>query len=164
MKNLKMLIIILIIFAIGMSIALIALHAESKKINNELKNSNNNTIENTTQGEYIDEVYTKQYKETQMKDSVKGFIELINEKKYSEAYNLLSPEFKKENFPTEQDFTQNIKTNWFENNIISSREITEIGTVLVNLRESLSTKSKRMQKEFRVLFDTNNNFTIEFNM
>lgn len=155
LKNLKMLIIILIIFAIGMSIALVTLHVENKNISN----SSNNTLNNKIENDYINNTA---YRENLMKNIVKNFIELINAKKYTEAYALLEKNFRKENFPTEQDFINYIKTDWFENNIISSREITENGTVLVNIRKTLSTQSTKMQKEFLVNLEENENFAIEF--
>lgn len=155
LKNLKMLIIILIIFAIGMCIALVTLYVKNKNINNVSNNTLNDNIENN----YINNT---EYQEDLMKDSVKNFIELINAKKYSKAYNLLELNFRSKNFPTEQDFINYIKANWFENNIISSREITQNGTVLVSIRKTLSTQSQKMQKEFLVNLEENENFTIEF--
>lgn len=89
---------------------------------------------------------------------------MLNSADYSNAYNLLEPTFRLTYFPTEQDFINYIKTNWFERNIIASKEINEEGICTVIIKQTLSTTSNKMQKQFKVNIGEGMEFTIEFNM
>ena len=89
---------------------------------------------------------------------------MINSCDYTHAYNLLEPTFKATHFPTEEDFINYIKSNWFERNIIETREITENGTCIVSMREKIATTSNKIQKEFKVYLGEGIDFTIEFNI
>ena len=99
-----------------------------------------------------------------IKNHVKSFILMINSADYTNAYNLLEQTFKAKYFPTEQDFINYIKNNWFERNIIATREVREDGICVVTMREKIATTSRKLQKEFKVNLGEETEFTIEFNI
>lgn len=113
---------------------------------------------------YTMDDYSNENDETKIKKSVEKFILMLNSADYSNAYNLLESTFRLTYFPTEQDFINYIKTNWFERNIIASKEINEEGICTVIIKQTLSTTSNKMQKQFKVNIGEGMEFTIEFNM
>ncbi len=114
---------------------------------------------------YTMEDYSDASDEEIIEKSAQKFILMINSADYKNAYNLLEPTFKQTNFPTEQDFINYVKSNWFKRNIIASKEVTEEGICNVTIKETLSTKSNKMEKQFKVtLLDEDMNFYIEFNV
>ena len=93
------------------------------------------------------------------------YIELTVEPIENEsAYNLLEETFKETYFPTEQDFINYIKNNWFERNIIASKEVSEDGICTVVIKQTLSTNSNKLEKQFKVNLGEGMEFTIEFNI
>lgn len=112
----------------------------------------------------VQEDYSGESDEEKTKKAVETFISMINSANYSGAYNLLEPTFRVTYFPTEEDFKNYIKSNWFQRNIIASKEITEIGTCIVLMRESIATTSNKMEKEFIVILGGGMDFAIQFNM
>lgn len=113
---------------------------------------------------YTMEDYSNENDETRIKKSVEKFILMLNSADYSNAYNLLEPSFRLNCFPTEQDFINYVKTNWFERNIVASKEINEEGICTVIIKQTLSTNSNKMQKQFKVNIGEGMDFTIEFNV
>ncbi len=104
-------------------------------------------------------------KEEQIEKSVQKFILMLNSADYKNAYNLLEPTFKETNFPTEQDFINYIKNNWYKRNLVASKKATEEGICNVTIKETLSTRSNKMEKQFKVkILDEDLNFYIEFNV
>lgn len=99
-----------------------------------------------------------------IKNQVEKFILMINSADYTNAYNLLEPTFKQAYFPTEQDFINYIKNNWFERNIIAKREVKEDRICVVTMREKIATTSKKIEKEFKINLGEEIDFTIEFNI
>lgn len=113
---------------------------------------------------YTMDDYSEEDEEEKIKKSAEKFILMVNSADYTNAYNLLDEAFKITNFPTEQDFINYIKSNWFSRNIIASKELTEDGICIVKMRESISTTSNSMEKQFKVTLGEGMNFTIKFNV
>lgn len=113
---------------------------------------------------YTMQDYSNEDNETKIKKSAEKFILMVNSADYTNAYNLLETTFRETNFPTEQDFINYIKTNWYERNIIASKEIDENGICLVTIKQTLSTNSNKMQKKFKVNIEEEMDFTIEFDI
>lgn len=112
----------------------------------------------------MQEDYSDASTEEKIEKSAEKFILMINSVDYTNAYNLLEPTFKATYFPTEQDFINYIKTNWFKRNIIATREVTEDGICNVTMRETIATTSNKMQKQFQVTLGEGMDFTIEFDI
>ena len=113
---------------------------------------------------YTMQDYSSSSNETKIEKSAEKFVLMLNSADYTNAYNLLEPSFKQTNFPTEQDFINYIKSNWFERNIIASKEVDENGICIVTIKQTLSTNSNKMQKQFKVNLGEGMDFTIEFNI
>jgi len=116
-------------------------------------------LDNYTLDDYSD--YTE---EEQIKACAEKFILMLNNLDYTNAYSVLEPTFKATYFPTQQDFENYIKQNFFERNIITTREVTEEGVCLVTMKENISTISNKIQKMFKITIINDDNFTIEFNV
>lgn len=108
--------------------------------------------------------YSDDSDEEKIKNYAEKFILMLNSCDYKHAYNLLEKEFREENFPTQQEFEEYIKQNFFDRNIIASKELNENGICLVTIKEELSTKSNKLQKQFRINLIDDENYTIEFNL
>lgn len=112
----------------------------------------------------VQEDYSEESKETKIKLSTEKFILMINSADYTNAYNLLEPNFKATYFPTEQEFINYIKSNWFERNIIASKEVIEEGICIVTMRETISTRANKIEKQFKVTLGEGMNFRIEYDI
>lgn len=108
--------------------------------------------------------YTGYSEEEQIKGYAEKFILMLNSLDYTNAYNVLEPTFKATYFPTQQDFENYVKQNFFERNVIATREVIEEGVCVVTMRENISTTSNKLQKMFKVIIGEAGNFTIEFNL
>lgn len=113
---------------------------------------------------YTMQDYSGSSQKKKIEKSAEKFILMLNSADYTNAYNLLEPTFKATYFPTEQEFINYIKSNWFARNIIASREANEDGTCVVTIKETISTTSNKMQKQFKVNMGEGMDFTIEFNV
>lgn len=108
--------------------------------------------------------YSNGSTEEKIEKNTEKFILMLNSADYSNAYNLLEPTFKANNFQTEQDFINYIKSNWYERNIIASKEVTEEGLCVVTIKQSIATTSNKIIKQFKVTLGEEMNFTIEFDI
>ena len=108
--------------------------------------------------------YSNADTETKIKKNTEKFILMLNSADYTNAYNLLEPSFIQANFPTEQDFINYRKSNWFARNIIASKEVNEEGICVVTIKDSLTTQANILKKQFKVTLGEGMNFTIEFNI
>lgn len=96
--------------------------------------------------------------------SVEKFILMLNSADYWNAYNVLEQTFKAAYFPTEQDFINYIKNNWFARNIIASKEVTEEGVCIITIKDSIALTANKIQKQFKVNLGEEMEFTIEFSI
>lgn len=111
---------------------------------------------------YTMQDYSDASTEEKIEKGAEKFILMINSADYTNAYNLLEETFKTTYFPTEQDFINYIKNNWYKRNIIASKEATEEGTCVVTIKETIAVTSNKMQKEFKVTLGEGMDFKIEF--
>ena len=108
--------------------------------------------------------YSGEKKDAKINKSVKKFISMINSADYTNAYQVLKEDFKQSNFPTEQDFINYVKDNWYVRNVIASQELMEDGICIVEMKDGISTTSNSMEKQFKVLLGEGMDFAIEFNI
>lgn len=108
--------------------------------------------------------YSNDSDENKIKLSAEKFILMLNSADYTNAYNLLEPSFKQINFPTEQDFINYVKSNFYARNIVASKGLSEDGICTVTIKDSISTQANKIQKQFKVIMGEGMSFTIEFNI
>lgn len=108
--------------------------------------------------------YSNDSDENKIKLSAEKFILMFNSADYTNAYNLLEPSFKQINFPTEQDFINYVKNNFYARNIVASKDLSEDGICTVTIKDSISTQANKIQKQFKVIMGEGMSFTIEFNI
>lgn len=108
--------------------------------------------------------YSNDSDENKIKLSAEKFILMLNSADYTNAYNLLEPNFKQINFPTEQDFINYVKNNFYARNIVASKDLSEDGICTVTIKDSISTQANKIQKQFKVIMGEGMSFTIEFNI
>jgi len=111
----------------------------------------------------IQDGYEDLSEEEKIKNNAEKFISMINSCDYTNAYNLLEVGFKETNFPTEQSFIDYLKQNFFERNIIVKSTI-EGNVCTILMKETLSTKSNRFEKQFKVILGEGEQFSISFNI
>ena len=108
--------------------------------------------------------YSNDSDENKIKLSAEKFILMLNSADYTNAYNLLEPSFKQIYFPTEQDFINYVKNNFYARNIVASKDLSEDGICTVTIKDSISTQANKIQKQFKVIMGEGMSFTIEFNI
>lgn len=111
----------------------------------------------------IQDGYEDLSEEEKIKNNAEKFISMINSCDYTNAYNLLEVGFKETNFPIEQSFIDYLKQNFFERNIIVKSTI-EGNVCTILMKETLSTKSNRFEKQFKVILGEGEQFSISFNI
>lgn len=112
----------------------------------------------------MQEDYSNATTEEKILKNTEKFILMLNSADYTNAYNLLEPTFKQNNFTTEESFISYIKTNWYKRNIISSKKVTDDGWCVVVIKDNLANSSNKMEKQFNLILGDGMNFTIEFNI
>lgn len=108
--------------------------------------------------------YSNDSDENKIRLSAEKFILMLNSADYTNAYNLLEPNFKQINFPTEQDFINYVKNNFYVRNIVASKDLIEDGICTITIKDSISTQANKMQKQFKIIMGEGMSFTIEFNI
>lgn len=94
---------------------------------------------------------------------IEVFIEMLNSYDYKNAYNLLS-DTTKANFETQLAFENYVNNNFFANNIIKAKTKNDDGTYTVVLKETISTLSNTITKNFTIDLLNNTNFIISFDI
>lgn len=92
-------------------------------------------------------------------------MKLIDQKDYSTIYNYLNVEFKNNNFPALESFTNYMNENFFENNIVGKIGIKKEGNVFVlnvPYKESLSKAAEDREKTFIMKLTEGLNFELSF--
>ena len=95
------------------------------------------------------------------------FIRMLNTKDYTHAYGVLSEGFKSNYFPTEEEFKNYVKENFFDYNIATINPNTNEGEIYiydVSLRSGAGSAAKIINKTFNVLLGEGTDFTISFNV
>ena len=118
-----------------------------------------------------DEEYQEEY--SKLSDLEKAsinidiFIRMLNTKDYSHAYEVLSDGFKSNYFPTEEEFKNYIKENFFNYNIATINRNTNEGEIYiydVNLRSGAGSAAETLNKTFNVSLEEGTDFKISFNV
>lgn len=97
--------------------------------------------------------------------NVEKVMKLLNQKDYETVYGYLNAEFKNKNFPTIEIFTNYMKENFFENNIVGNMKVKSEGNIYlitVPYKESLSTAAEEDEKTFIVKLGEGMNFELSF--
>ena len=95
------------------------------------------------------------------------FIQMINTKDYHHAYEVLAEGFKNNYFPTEEDFKNYMKKNFYDYNVLKINTSTNEGTVYIfksTLTNGGNTETENQNKTFNVLLGEGTDFTISFNV
>ena len=108
--------------------------------------------------------YSNESDENKIKLSAEKFILMLNSADYTNAYNLLGTNFKETNFPTEQSFINYVKNNFYARNLVASKELNEDNTCTVTIKDSVSTRANKMQKQFKITLGENMDFSIQFDV
>lgn len=108
-----------------------------------------------------------------LKDSEKAsvnvdiFMQMINTKDYSHAYEVLSDGFKSNYFPTEEDFKNYVKENFYNYNILQINNSTNEGTVYIfrsTVTNGENAETENKEKTFNVSLEEGTDFKISFNV
>ena len=111
--------------------------------------------------------YNKLSSQEKAVSNVDKVMKLINEKNYSTVYNYLNIEFKAMYFPTLDRFTNYIKQNFFDNNIVGQMTVGNQGDnyiVTVPYKEFLSPAAEEKEAIFLVKLKEGTNFELSINM
>ena len=108
--------------------------------------------------------YSNESDENKIKLSAEKFILMLNSADYTNAYNLLGTNFKETNFPTEQSFINYVKNNFYARNLVASKELNEDNTCTVTIKDSVSTRANKMQKQFKITLGEEMDFSIQFDV
>ena len=95
------------------------------------------------------------------------FIQMINTKDYHHAYEVLAEGFKNNYFPTEEDFKNYMKENFYDYNVLKINTSTNEGIVYIfksTLTNGGNTETENQNKTFNVLLGEGTDFTISFNV
>lgn len=113
--------------------------------------------------------YKEKYNSLSNEDKVKAdihiFVQMINTKDYTNAYNLFTDGFKQKYFKTVEDFEKYIKGYWFNYNIEVSAQIEQKGDVYmctVTLKDGAGNAANSGTKEINVQLKDDINFAISF--
>ncbi len=111
--------------------------------------------------------YNKLSSQEKAVSNVDKVMKLINEKNYSTVYNYLNIEFKAMYFPTLDRFTNYMKQNFFDNNIVGQMTVGNQGDnyiVTVPYKEFLSPAAEEKEAIFLVKLKEGTNFELSINM
>ena len=100
--------------------------------------------------------------------NINKFMQSINDGDYKYAYSILADSFKQNNFKTLEEFTNYVKTNFFENNKFDYRkfsgEADTYYTYEVDITDSSNASEEVKTKTFIVLLEDGTDFKISFNV
>lgn len=121
----------------------------------------------TLESEEYKEEYNKLSEEQKVKTNVEKFVKMLNSKNYNQAYKVLNQEFKQNYFKTQINFEKYIKNSFFDDNMLGIKSIKKQGSVYMcetNIKESLSSAARSIDKTFVILLKDNGAFEISFNI
>ncbi len=121
----------------------------------------------TLQTDEESEKYNKLSSQEKAISNVDKVMKLINEKNYSTVYNYLNMEFRNTYFPTLDRFTNYMKQNFFDNNIIGQMTVGNQGDnyiVTVPYKEFLSSAAEEKEAVFLVRLKEGTNFELAISL
>lgn len=96
------------------------------------------------------------------------FMQSINDKDYKYAYNLLAVGFKANNFKTQAEFENYVKTNLFEKNKFEYQEFGDEAntyyTYKIKITDETGKDTREVTKTFIMLLEEGTNFELSFNI
>ena len=111
--------------------------------------------------------YSKGNAEARVKSNIKKFIEMINSKDYSNAYDKLAESFKKNTFPTKDEFKKFVKEKMYEYSEIEFEEFRVQGNLYIyNIKLSERGAPAHPKKNMQIIMKLKEgiNFELSFNM
>lgn len=143
-----------------------------KKSNNNSVASNNTEQENIIQEKSEEELAKEELEKLQkmterdrMEYYFSKFIKYIKNEKYTEAYNLLYPEFREKYFKTQEEFRDYAKKTYPSSVGFSYNDIERQGSIYVLIITVIDTnKKKGSEKSQRIVIQENdfNDFVLSF--
>lgn len=119
----------------------------------------------------LDEKYMQKYNslkdESKVHTNIDMFIKMINTKDYEHAYEKLDDTFKTNNFGNVENFKAYMKSNFYDNNLLTVDDVeqkNDVYLVNVTLSSNSSSVAEKMQKNFVVKLGEGTNFTMSFNL
>lgn len=119
----------------------------------------------TLQSNELINQYNKLSNQEKVLSNIDKVMKLINTKDYNKVYSYLNQNFKKQYFPSIDVFTQYMKQNFFDNNIVGNITIKQEGDIYivsVPYKESLSTAAQKRTKTFMIRLKEGTNFELSF--
>lgn len=111
--------------------------------------------------------YTNATQQEKLVLNLNKFREALNDKDYKYAYGLLADSFKANNFQTQTEFENYVKTNFFENNKFQYIEFGEESntyyTYEVKITDETGTDTREVTKTFIILLEEGTEFKLSFN-
>ena len=111
--------------------------------------------------------YSKGNAEARVKSNIKKFIEMINSKDYSNAYDKLAESFKKNSYPTKEDFKKFLKEKMYEYSEIEFEEYKTQGNLYIyNIKLSERDAPAHPVKNMQIIMKLKEgiDFEMSFNM
>jgi len=111
------------------------------------------------------ENYSKLSNEEKVRSNVYIFIQMINTKDYTNAYNLLADSFKNNYFKDQKSFEEYMKNNWFSYNLQTNIDIKSEGINYicnVTLRDGAGSASNETNKTIIMQLKDNTDFIMSF--
>ncbi|MCI8291595.1 MAG: hypothetical protein HFJ24_01970 [Clostridia bacterium] len=116
--------------------------------------------------------FTEKYDKSNDREKVilnlNKFMQSINDKDYKYAYSLLADGFKANNFKTQIDFENYLKTNFFENNNFEYKkfgdEANTYYTYEIKITDKTGKDTREITKTFIMLLEEGTNFELSFNI
>ena len=111
--------------------------------------------------------YSKGNAEARVKSNIKKFIEMINSKDYSNAYDKLAESFKKNSYPTKEDFKKFLKEKMYEYSEIEFEEFKSQGNLYIyNIKLSERDAPAHPVKNMQIIMKLKEgiDFELSFNM
>ena len=111
------------------------------------------------------ENYSKLSNEEKVRSNLYIFIQMINTKDYTNAYNLLADSFKNNYFKDQKSFEEYMKNNWFSYNLQTNIDIKSEGINYicnVTLRDGAGSASNETNKTIIMQLKDNTDFIMSF--
>ena len=112
------------------------------------------------------EKYESAKEQTKVGYNIEKFFNAINDKDYKYAYNVLDNIFKQNNYPTQLDFENYIKNNFYTKNELSHNEVDKQGTQYIYKITVKNAENETEQKNVTIIMQLGQktNFVMSFSI
>lgn len=169
LRRVILILIILILICINLILILKGMNIEDKNLNINQVNSNNNEVNEINQTKSEEEQELEKLQAMTERDRMEyyfsKFISYIKDEKYTEAYDLLYPEFKQNYFKTVEEFRDYAKKTYPSSVGFSYNDIERQGDIYVLVITVIDTNKKvGEEKSQRIVIQENNfnDFVLSF--